>query len=257
MIPGIQMDGAGDKSAFIQVITPQASWQFIFPFHSFSASKKGFSVSIDRNFFGENGVILDISQNGVVLKGSLVYGDFTPIAYNIMGPFACLPFMECNHAVHSLYHTVHGSMQLESRLIDFSGGRGYIEQDWGHSFPKKYIWLQANDFSAQKASLFLSIAQIPVLGLTFNGCICVFYCNQTEYRLATYLGVQILEWNQSCILLKQGRYTLHVAIEQNTGQPLFAPSGGRLIRTIHESPSCRLHVVFLKNGRRIFEETSA
>lgn len=28
--------------------------------------------------------------------------------------------------------------------MDFSGGRGYIEKDWGQSFPAAWVWLQIN-----------------------------------------------------------------------------------------------------------------
>jgi tocopherol cyclase len=33
------------------------------------------------------------------------------------------------------------------RRVDFSGGSGYIEKDWGRSFPRAWIWAQSNTFT--------------------------------------------------------------------------------------------------------------
>lgn len=223
---------------------------------SFRASKNGFLVQIGQNLFSTRGAVVDIRQDGIAVTGHIRYGPFTPIAYNIMGPFAFLPFMECNHAVHSLYHTLQGSILLNGRTVDFSDGRGYIEQDWGKSFPKKYAWLQTNDFTQENTCLFVSIATIPFMGCAFTGCICVLHFDQREYRLATYLGVRIREWSQSSIVLAQGKYTLQISVQSSPGQKLLAPGSGALSRSIHESPCCRAHIVFYKGSTRLFDQTS-
>lgn len=53
---------------------------------------------------------------------------------------------------------VEGTVKVNDQEIDFTGGRGYIEKDWGSSFPKRYIWIQSNHFEEPTASLFFSIA---------------------------------------------------------------------------------------------------
>ncbi len=249
------MNPAGNRSAFIQVITPQDSWHFNFSANEFWASKTVFDVRIGSNRFCSSGAELDICQNGISLTGHIRYGPFTPIAYNIMGPFALMPFIECSHAVHSLRHTLWGSLLLNGRSLSFSGGQGYIEQDWGRSFPPKYAWLQANDL-AGNACLFVSIARIPYLGCVFTGCICVLRIGTREYRLATYLGVRILEWLQNSIVLRQGKYTLQICTQSSSGQKLLAPGNGALTRAIHENPSCPAHIIFYEGARILFEGAS-
>ena len=199
---------------------------------------------------------MDIHQNGMIIKGKIAYENLTPIDYNIMGPFSLLPFIDCNHAIHSLYHSARGTLQAGGSQLDFSTGRGYIEQDWGRSFPQKYSWLQTSDFPNEKTCLFLSVAKVPVLGRPITGCICILYFNQKEYRLATYLGVKIVQWTQKTILLNQGKYTLQIFIQNSIPQKLLAPSKGELTRAIHESTSCQIHIVFHCDGRRLFEQTS-
>ena len=59
----------------------------------------------------------------------------------------------------------------------FYDNMGYIEKDWGTSFPNKYFWLQCNDFATGNASIMISVAEIPFLGTKFTGCICSVYLN--------------------------------------------------------------------------------
>lgn len=254
------MDGEGGRSAFIQVITHKESWNIPFPFSEFTASGGKFSVTIGTNTFSENGVWVDINQNGLLIKGRISYGRFTPLRYDIMGPFSVLPFLECHHAIHSLRHTLKGGLQVNNTLYDFSGGQGYIEQDWGESFPKKYIWLQTNDLPDDpphlppgnseppgKGCLFLSIADIPFMGRNFTGCICIVYVGRKEYRLATYLGVKIIQASEKSIILLQGRYTLVIDIQESQAMNLNAPLRGVMSRLIQESESCRAHIRFFKS----------
>ena len=60
---------------------------------------------------------------------------------------------------------------VDGENINFENGRGYIEKDWGTSFPKKYCWIQCNNFASSEDSLFFSIAHIPFLGFEFMGFI--------------------------------------------------------------------------------------
>lgn len=53
----------------------------------------------------------------------------------IMGWYAWVPTMECYHGVVSLDHAISGKLMIEDQAHDFNGGRGYIEKDWGKSFP--------------------------------------------------------------------------------------------------------------------------
>jgi len=88
-----------------------------------------------------------------------------------MGPYTFAPFMECNHGIVSMDHGISGSLVINGEEIDFTGGRGYIEKDWGHSFPSAYIWMQSNHFAANGISFKASVARIPWLTGNFTGFI--------------------------------------------------------------------------------------
>ena len=97
-----------------------------------------------------------------------------------MGYFAYIPNMECNHAVISMNHTVDGCIRYNGSDISFCNDFGYIEKDWGKSFPSRYVWVQANHFPRPGDSIMLSIASIPMLLFTFKGFIANFLCGGVE-----------------------------------------------------------------------------
>jgi len=80
-----------------------------------------------------------------------------------MGIFAYIPKMECSHGVVSMNHGLEGILKINGEEIDFTGGKGYIEKDWGTSFPKQYIWIQCNNFKNQTTRVFSSVADIPFM----------------------------------------------------------------------------------------------
>lgn len=252
LIPGFHRDGAGRPSAFLQIAADSGSWTVNFPASDFRCHPSRFAVRLGKNVFSEAGVRLDIQTPAVSCRGVLRYGRFLPPRYDVMGPFGLLPFLECNHGVLSLSHSIGGSLLLNGERLDFDGGRGYLEKDWGSSFPSRYLWVQSNRFADGETSIMLSVATIPFLGSSFSGCICSIWFGGREYRLATYAGVRILRWEKNRVVLRQGKYRLDVFIGQEDGRQLLAPEMGRMSRRIAESLSCPARFCFSENGKPIF-----
>ena len=109
----------------------------------------------------DNKVTIDIDEQGISLKGTLLLGEFHPLSKPVMGPFTHLP-MECRHEIYSMYHTVNGTLTLDNnRTLSFTDARGYIEGDSGTNFPRNYIWYNSLLF---EQTVTLAIATIPLLG---------------------------------------------------------------------------------------------
>ena len=85
-----------------------------------------------------------------------------------MGPFAYIPFMECNHGVLSMQSNLSGDLTINNETIDFTGGKAYIEKIGANHFLESYIWLQSNHFKDDSTSFMFSYAKIPFIGLSFN-----------------------------------------------------------------------------------------
>ncbi len=242
------------KSSSIQLITEQGAWQIELPYRDFHKQKQNFHIQAAGNYFGQNGIKLCLHTPECSATGSVRFGAFSPIRYDIMGPFQYLPFMECRHSVLSMKHTVTGDFDINGTHYHFGNGVGYIEGDRGYSFPKEYAWTQC---SFNKGSLMLSVADIPFGFFHFTGVIAVIQWQGKEYRLATYLGAKAVKIENGEILIRQNSMVLRVKLIEKHTHPLLAPVSGMMSRTIHESASCCAFYRFEKGTQTLFSfETS-
>lgn len=265
LIPGIALSSQ-DPHAFIQVFVvhhdekPSLTYHYFrYSIEDFHAEKDRFFVTIGANVFSLDKVVLAINQQGVELKGTFHYVNLTPLKNNlfspsIMGPFAYLPAMECYHGVVSLTHTIHGTIQYQENTYVLDGGKGYLEKDWGRSFPENYVWIQGNHFSENDVSFFFSYAKIPYLGMKFLGLICHVYIQGTHYRFATYNAAKVkkemLTKNHAYYELKKGSLRLKIEASIDHVSELASPKDGKMDHVIKEGLSGRVHIE-LKRGRTI------
>lgn len=246
VIPAVH--STGDKrTCSIQVITDHDSWTVTFPADSFRRTRKNLFIGVNR--FGEKGMYLAIRTPQSTIKGKLDFGPLFPLKYDIMGPFAFVPFMECRHSVWSMKHSVTGNVWINGQNYSFRNARGYWEGDRGRSFPKEYLWTQC---SFRGGALMLSVADIPVAGIHFTGTIGVVLWRGKEYRITTYLGARVVRIQNKTVRIRQGCLELEARLLDASGRPLKAPAKGDMIRTIHESASCRAFYRFRKKGRTLF-----
>lgn len=239
------------KSCSLQVITDGGAWNVEYPFEDFHMDDSG--VTIGPNWFKKSGCYLDIRENGLSLQGELTFDEFAPIAYDIMGPFKYVPFMECRHSVFSMRHRVDGALSINGEAFPFENSVCYIEGDRGYSFPKDYLWTQC---CFEGGSLMLSVAHIPFCGLHFTGVIGVIHHEGREYRLATYRGARAVKIENGEAVIRQGDKTLTVRLIEKKAHPLAAPTAGGMNRTIRESAACKVYYHYQEKGKTVFEFTS-
>lgn len=257
-IPGVSLDKK-DPHAFIQIIDGIThKTHFVrFDIKDFFTSKKEFFVTIGNNEFSKDYICLDIDTEDIKIKGTLEYSGLSRLpatiaSPGIMGWFSYIPFMECNHGIVSADHSIQGDLQINGVKCDFTGGRGYIEKDWGRSFPEAWIWMQCNNFKSDKTSIFLSIAKIPWLGHHFMGFICFVYINGVFYKFATYNGAKIkfLNFSESVLLvsLVSRKYKLVIKAKRIGGGNLKAPETGNMSRIIKESVNSEVEFELFRNN---------
>ena len=182
IIPGISFGTSENNShAFIQLLdnTRSASTYLEFNINEFWGSSKSSGIKIGQNDFSPDKISLNAGSREDSPNGTLSFKNIKPWPVTLLSPgamgwYAFVPFMECYHAVLSFDHTIEGILNVNGRSIDFTGGKGYIEKDWGRSFPKYHLWLQTNHFDNPGTSLMVSIANIPWLGSYFDGFIAGF-----------------------------------------------------------------------------------
>jgi tocopherol cyclase len=262
-IPGIQLDSYGNRSAFVQTIMNRFSHTKSYPYEAFSAHKDELFIRVDNNEFSASGINIDIEDEAFACKGRITYGPLTPLGKDCMGPFRFLPFMECSHKILSMGHGVFGHIEVsrsgipqDSILFD-KGSSGYLEMDYGSSFPKEYSWVQCNRFSGKDCSILATAATIPILGTTFCGTTCVVRYYGETHSLASFLGARVKTNRENRLVVEQGQKRLEIDVIQDNHHPLQAPLKGSMSRVIHESPQCRGRFLFTVNDKILIDLTSS
>ncbi|MDZ4763296.1 MAG: tocopherol cyclase family protein [Chloroflexota bacterium] len=204
VIPGIFLsDDPAVRHAFVQVfdgVSGQVSYHR-YPVEAFTVASDKFEVCVGRNRFTTDTITLDIDDDLRRVHGELRFTNqvlfpVTVASPGIMGPFGWLSFMECYHGILSMDHGVQGALEVDGARVDFDSGRGYIEKDWGKSFPAGWVWMQSNHYNAPNTglsgiSLSASIAVTPLMGMWFPGFIVALWDGTTMHRFATYTGARV------------------------------------------------------------------
>jgi hypothetical protein len=261
-IPGISMDAAGASHAFVQVMDGTACQS---QYHQFEAAEFQPTPGLFQLRLGASSFSADAMRIALPgIEGEIEFRDKTLWpkmlgAPGIMGWYSFVPFMECNHGIVSMHHGLQGGLDYKGQHLDFSGGKGYIEKDWGRSFPRGYVWMQSNHFdSHDRASLMASVAHIPWLGSHFIGFISGFWLDGRLFRFATYTGARKhlrIEADKLYLSFRNRRTELRIEARQAPGVALASPMSGAMTGKINESLQASLKVELLKDGRRIFEGT--
>lgn len=264
-IPGVSLTKT-DKHAFIQVIDGISgqTWNIKYPLSEFSYSKNEFLVNVGKSEFSDKGIRLNIVTDSVKIKGEVIFADLVKypsklLSPGIMGWYSFVPFMECKHGIGSVLHSLNGSLTINNSEINFKKGTGYIEKDWGTSFPESWIWLHCNTFTQSGSSFTFSVAKIPWLGSFFIGHICFLYFERKFYLFATYNGSKITKLTFKNPLLeieiKNKTHTIKVKAIQNRSGELKAPVTGEMNRIIKESVDSTIEVELLdKENKIIFSD---
>ncbi len=265
-IPGINIDNK-NKKAFIQVITNDTSYFVNYNIDEFEFSHNPFCIKIGNNIFSRDSIHIDIKDDSQNLKvnGNIKYSNTKNIKTNIfkpniMGPFSYIPYMECNHAILSMKNNISGYIDINNKEINFNNSNGYIEKDWGYSFPKSYIWCQGNNFQKTNASFMLSIADIPLKFVDFRGIICALIIGNQEYKFTTYNNTKIIQYdvanNSLDIIIRKANYYLNIKSIYNEGLKLSAPVKGKMEKDIFESICSSITLTLKKDNTVIFYDTS-
>lgn len=263
IIPGIAIDGDGQGHAFIQVLdgTKCESDYYRFSLEDFKCDYKRFWVKIGNCEFSSTHFKVDLPGfNGELHFSSPALWPNPWYAPGIMGPFSWLKFMECNHGIVSMDHGIEGTISYRGESVDFTGGRGYTEKDWGRSFPSGYIWMQSNHFERKGISFKFSIAKIPFLNTSFIGFIGGLYIDGTFIRFTTYNLSRVLDVvknkNSVKILIQNPKYKLLIeAVANGATAILAAPKMGIMDAKVAESMTSTIKLTLTRRADQkvIFE----
>lgn len=208
VIPGVRTDvDPSNQYCFIRLLDGRTGSTSMhrYPYEQFWSSRDGFDVVCGNSHFSLDSLHLDIEETGLRVTGDLQFTrtpgwPVRPWAPGAMGPFAFLPFLEEYHAVINMDPRMMGVLSWDGEDIVYTGGRAYMEHDWGGSFPRAWIWTQSNHFDEDHVCLTACISDLVVGGRVVRGFIVGLLRAGVLYRWAT--------WNASRLvrLEKDGRH---------------------------------------------------
>jgi tocopherol cyclase len=251
-IPGVSLT-KNDPHAFIQIINGYTgNAEYIrYPLDEFRWDKRKLFLQVGPSTFSWSGINLKIKSESIDLTGQIDFNNiirypksvFSP---GIMGWYSFIPFMECNHGIISVNHDLSGGISVNGKVIDLNNGKGYIEKDWGISFPEAWIWIQSNNFAEHDTSFSFSIAKIPWMGRFFIGFIAYLYLNKKFYLFSTYNKAIVSEITHDKktieITVSNNRNILKIKVVKNSFGDLRAPVSGEMLRRIKESIDSEVHL---------------
>jgi len=244
-IPGVALT-RHDPHAFIQVINgiTGETVYITYPLDQFRWEKNTLYLKIGDSVFTNRYIKLNIGRENIQLSGYVDYHSIIKypgslLSPGIMGWYSFVPYMECKHGVVSVNHELKGTIKFNGISIDMNEGKGYIEKDWGTSFPEAWIWIQSNNFLNHDTSFSFSFAKIPWLGRFFMGFISFLYLNGKFYLFSTYNNSVITgiehDTKSITVTLKNKSVVLKAKVVKNIFGELRAPSSGDMSRRIKES----------------------
>jgi len=262
VIPGVAM--SEDKShSFIQVLDgrKKTATYHTFDTNEFKPTGGKFEVEIGDNYFSKKHIKLNLPD----FKAELNFENQVPwpssiVSPNIMGPFTFAPFMQCYHGILSMNHQITGKINSGGKEINYDHGKGYMEKDWGVSFPSAYIWMQSNHFSKENISIKSSVANVPFLGRKFVGCIAGVYLGDRIIQFTTYnlsklrkIDVSGKEVN---LTLSNLKHELTIKAIRSESTELASPINGFMDGKIEESMEAEIHVKLIekKSGKILLED---
>ncbi|MEM8907256.1 MAG: tocopherol cyclase family protein [Bacteroidota bacterium] len=235
-IPGIAMEADGQQHAFLQVLDGKrcTATYHEFAAEAFQADDQRFGLKLGPHYFSDHRLELDLPElQGTLHLKNLFRWPKMLGAPGIMGWYSFVPFMQCYHGVVSMNHQLSGTLQIASQAVRFDGGKGYLEKDWGRSFPSSWIWVQSNHFeTTQTVSVMASVARIPWLGSHFIGYIVGFLLDDQLYRFATYTGAMMkaeLGEDRVELAFKDKKHRLLITAFKGPGGELVSPISGAML----------------------------
>jgi len=264
LIPGVSYDAQGNGHAFIQVLDgiAKTAEYHRFSIDEFAFAKTGFDLSIGKSRFHESGCEVVLPGLQLSLKHQLsIPWPWKWWSPGAMGPFSFVPGMECRHGIVSLHHGVEGSLRQNNQpeLQLTPKAVGYIEKDWGRSFPRGWVWLQTNHLASETepCCLLVSAGRVPWITGAFRGFIAAIHFRGRFLPFTTYNGSRFaLKLEDDCarMVFSRKEITLSITAYHAPGVDLISPiPGDGMLGRVNESMQATADVILTEGGRILLD----
>jgi tocopherol cyclase len=257
LIYGIATGHSSDKKGFIQLYIPnQEHLLLYFDEKDVDCSPYEHRVQFGENVISNERIFLKTADVHINLSVSKSQGN--TLARNTMGRYYFIPNLPCYHAVVDDAQKIYGEIHCKAASYQINGARGYLEKNWGTSFPKDYLWLHGFDPKHSTNQLLFSQAKIYWMGRTYTKHLGFLRYDETRINILrlrkSSIHVQKISDASQRIFISSPELTLEITVELACEIPLKAPVKGMLERSIMHHNNVSIHVrLFTKSRIREFE----
>lgn len=269
IIPGISYGrDENEHCSFIQILNGKELYckYFSYDIDDFRYNNNKFRICIHTNIFTLQNLNLSISSDDFNINGNIVFKNLVKWPGSILNPgsmgfYNYLKFMECYSQVCVLNGSIVGDLNINGENVDFTGGKVYIEKNWGRSFPSSWLWIQSNSFKSRKASVTCSIGTIPFLITGFTGFLIGITVENEFYTFTTmnHSKINIQHFGEDIVLTatkKNLKLTLKTYTNPKDFLMLKTPYKGSMIFTVKETINAQVHMILedTRENKKIFED---
>ncbi len=270
IIPGISYGNSHDEHhSFIQIFNGKdIKFDYLsYDVEDFKYNNNKFRICINSNIFSLENINISINNKDININGNMIFKNIVKWPDSIINPgsmgfYNYLRFMECYSQVCVMNGSVVGELNINGINVDFTGGKVYIEKNWGSSFPKSWIWIQSNFFKNRKASVTCSVATIPFPIRDFTGFLIGVTLENQFYSFTTinHSKINISSLGDDVILTatkKNLKLTLRTYSNPENFLTLKAPNNGSMTASVNETISGKVYMLLEDTylNKVIFEDT--
>lgn len=250
-IPEVSYDEDGKLSGSLQIVLPDRSYYYTYQNPINMNLNRTMFIVMEKNVFTDACIHIDIEEEDLMIKGDIYFDREKGRKFNVMGPLAVFP-LPCKHGILSMEQRLSGTLEIDGKVYDFNGGKGYLETDFGKSFPRRYMWSQCNWFDSTDCQIAVAAATIPLGPIPIMGTFaCINYEGQ-RYKLATYKGAEVEKIGEKGFKITQGPYIFEGRRQGGNAIELKSPEMGKMESATREYLVCNMEYRLRKRGVEIF-----
>lgn len=224
-----------DTFGFIQLLLPGKLPRLLyFPKNEITCDKDRHIMVMGKNKLSKDAIEIDTKD--ISIKLNFKNNQLIQTFKNSMGYSYFVPSLPCYHSVLNASHFVSGEICYDDGQYSLVNEMGYLEKNWGTSFPENYFWLHAIDPKNPQISLLFSRAEIKWLGKKFIRHVGHLRFDGIEIDLRELRNISIITLDQNTevqiIRFESKSLKLYISINIGKNVILKGPTNGALSRDI-------------------------
>jgi hypothetical protein len=197
--------------------------------------------------------IIQINTKDFKIHLKLMNNHVSKTFKNSMGYNYFLPNLPCYHAVLNTGHLVSGEIKQKNERFIIKNELGYLEKNWGTSFPETYYWLHAVDPNDPQVSILFSRAEIEWIGKKFIRHLGHLRFDEKEVDIRSLKNVTVSILS-SCkdkheIRIASKTLQMEISITHNNKVRFKGPFNGKLSRDIIHFPDSIIQIRLSENNK--------